>query len=408
MHLHPKSVDKRAIVFSRTFGLGGVSALLFVILAISGTLLRFAYVPSEKGAYDSILLLQNQLVFGQILRNIHYWSAMLMLVTTFLHFLRVFYSQSLYFERRKNWFLGLALLFLVIFSNFTGYLLPWDQLSFWAVTIMTNMVEYIPLFGEDIAAIIRSGPIVSEKTLLLYFTLHTSLLPLLFIVIMSLHFWQIRKAKGVTVSQKREKKMIPTNPNLIWKEISVALSVVVILLVVSVFFDAPLLEKANPAITPNPSKAPWYFMGFQELLIHIHPFFGSIIIPLAILVFLCWLPYFKYKKLNVGEWFSSKNGKKITIYSSVFSLSLTIILVLLSREIESSFFSDLPQIVGNGFLPLLYFIVPTTLFLIIIKKLFKATKIELHISIFTIIFTAYLTMTFIGILFRCENMELCF
>ncbi|MCK4289047.1 MAG: cytochrome b N-terminal domain-containing protein, partial [Bacteroidales bacterium] len=200
LHLHPKTVNEQALKYTRTFGLGGINALLFIILAFTGLLLRFSYVPIPENAYDSITSLQNNTLFGSLLRNIHHWSAMLMVITAFLHLLRVFYSQSIFYERKKNWHYGLILFVLVLFFNFTGYLLPWDQLSYWAVTIMTNIVEYIPLIGSYLANIIRGGKIVNENTLLNFYNFHTALLPILFVFFMVLHFWLVRKAKGVTVA----------------------------------------------------------------------------------------------------------------------------------------------------------------------------------------------------------------
>ena len=188
LHLHPRTVNEQALKFSRTFGLGGINALLFIILAFTGLLLRFNYLPTPESAYDSITSLQNNTIFGSLLRNIHHWSAMLMVITAFLHLLRMFYSQSVFYERKRNWHYGLILFFLVLSFNFTGYLLPWDQLSYWAVTIMTNIVEYIPLIGNYLSNNIRGGELVNENTLLNFYNFHTALLPILFIVFMTLHF----------------------------------------------------------------------------------------------------------------------------------------------------------------------------------------------------------------------------
>ena len=129
IHLHPKTVNEQALKYTRTFGLGGINAMLFIILALTGLLLRFWYIPTPDHAYDSIVLLQNNSLFGSLLRNIHHWSAMFMVITAFLHLLRVFYSQSIYYERKRNWYYGLILFSIVLAFNFTGYLLPWDQLS---------------------------------------------------------------------------------------------------------------------------------------------------------------------------------------------------------------------------------------------------------------------------------------
>ncbi len=408
LHLHPKKVNSQAIKFNRTFGLGGIAALLFVILFISGMLLRFAYVPSVKGAYDSIIELQNEVIFGQLLRNLHYWSGMLLVVVSFLHVIRVFYSQSIYYERRKNWLYGLLMMFIVVFSNFTGYLLPWDQLAFWAVTIMTNMLSYIPFVGDSLADLVRGGNEVTETTLLRFYHFHTGLLPLIMVFLMSIHFWLVRKSKGVTVQNCEEKTMLDTHPNLVYKEVVVALIVIVALLLFSMVIDAPLQEKANPLISPNPSKAPWYFMGFQELLLHIHPGFGIFVIPVLVTVFFIYIPFINYPELNVGKWFNSEQGKKITIITVIYAVILTIVVILTSEYFLDlrEWMPNVPVLISTGLLLLLLYFVPAAAFLYYLKSNHKAVKIDLVMALFTIIITAYIVMTIVGSLFRGEGMHL--
>nr|WP_321405319.1 cytochrome b N-terminal domain-containing protein [uncultured Carboxylicivirga sp.] len=408
LHLHPNKVDAQSIKFTRTFGLGGIAALLFVLLFVSGMLLRFAYVPSVKGAYDSIIELENQVLFGQLLRNLHYWSGMALVLVSFLHVLRVFYTQSIYHERRKNWMYGMFIMFLVVFSNFTGYLLPWDQLSFWAVTIMTNMLSYIPIVGDVIADMVRGGDEVTEITLLRFYHFHTGLLPLLMVFLMSVHFWLVRKSKGVTVQNNDEKVMVPTYPNLLFKEIVVALIVIIVLFLLSMMVNAPLQTKANPLISPNPSKAPWYFMGFQELLLHIHPGFGIFVIPLLVTAFLVYIPFIKYTDLNVGVWFNSNKGKKLTVISFAYAVVLTLLVI-----ITSEFFLDLrdwmpqvPLLISTGLLLLLLYLVPAAAFLYFLKSKYNASKVDLVMAMFTIIIVAYIVMTIVGSLFRGEGMHL--
>jgi len=407
LHLHPPRVKAQAIKYTRTFGLGGIAALLFVLLFITGLLLRFVYVPSEKGAYDSIVYLQKEVLFGQLLRNVHYWSGMLLVIVSFLHVIRVFYSQSIYQERRKNWLYGLLIMFLVIMSNFTGYLLPWDQLAYWAVTIMTNMLSYIPFIGDGMATLVRGGEEVNEETLLRFYHFHTGLLPLLMVFLMSIHFWLVRKAKGVTVADSTKSEMVPTNPNLVYKEVVVALSLILLIFVFSMVVDAPLLGKANPLESPNPSKAPWYFMGFQELLMHLHPGFGIFIVPVLVTAFLIYIPYFK-TEVNVGVWFNSDNGKKVTLWSIGYSILFTSFLILGTEYFLKfqQWLPDLPVLITTGVVPLLLYVLPSYGFLMFLKKRFKADKIELLMALVTILLTAYLVMTFAGSVLRGEGMQL--
>jgi len=410
LHLHPKKVESRAIVFNRTFGLGGISALLFVILFITGMLLRFAYVPSGSGAYDSIVRLQDQVIFGQLLRNFHYWSAMLLVVVSFLHLVRVFYSQAIYYQRRKNWLYGLLLMFFVVGSNFTGYLLPWDQLSFWAVTIMTNMLSYIPFVGSFLANMIRGGEAVTEETLLRFYNFHTGLLPLLMVFFMAIHFWLVRKAKGVAIAPAEKSQKVDTSSNLVYKEVLTALIVLSVLLLFSFFVDAPLLDKAKPLVSPTPSKAPWYFMGFQELLMHMHPAFASFLIPLFVIELFIVIPFIPYRKVNEGVWFFSEKGKRITIVSAVFTIVLTLLLIFIDDLLLdfNHWFPGLPVLITEGVFPVLLYFVPVGGFIFYLKKKMKANRMELVIASVTMILVAYLVMMFVGSLLRGEGMQLIF
>ena len=408
LHLHPHAVNKQAIKFTRTFGLGGINALLFIILSITGILMRFSYVPTPEGAYNSIVSFQNNSLFGTLIRSIHHWSAMFMVVTAFLHLIRVFYSQSIFYRRKKTWYFGLILFVIVLAFNFTGYLLPWDQLSYWAVTIMTNIVEYLPLIGDGLANLIRGGETVNENTLLNFYTFHTALLPLLIIVFMMLHFWLIRKARGVTVADNNKQEMVTVYPDLVSREIIAALSLIAFIILFAIFFDAPLLEKANPMLSPNPSKAPWYFMGIQELLIHLHPFIATVVVPVALTIFFIYIPKIKIDNDKVGTWFYSEKGKSIIVLSVIFSIIITPFLIVVLEYWLHLNQLNMPLFISTGIIPLLLFLVPVVGFLFYLKTMKKADKVELVISITTIIFTSYIIMSFVGIWFRGEGMHLIF
>ena len=151
LHLHPVTVPKPALRFSYTWGLGGISVFLGLLLGISGVLLMFRYDASVENAYTSIQYLETQVAFGALIRNIHHWSANLLVVTSFLHLIRVFLTGGYKKGRALNWALGLFLLTLVLAFNFTGYLLPWDQLAYWAITVGTSLLSYVPLVGTAVS-----------------------------------------------------------------------------------------------------------------------------------------------------------------------------------------------------------------------------------------------------------------
>ena len=409
LHLHPKKVDGNALKYTRTFGLGGIAALLFIILAVTGMLLRFNYIPVYDRAYDSIVDFREYYVFGRLLRNIHYWSANLMIAVVFLHLIRVFYSQSIFFERRKNWLYGLVLIFIVLSFNFTGYLLPWDQLSFWAVTIVTEILSYIPLIGVLLSDFLRGGDQVGQKTLMNFYVLHTGVLPLLMIVFMVLHFWLVRKAKGVTTG-KEKGEFVDVNPHLIRKEIIAMLTVIAVLLFLSTFFNAPLKDMANPLVSPNPSKAPWYFIGLQEFLMHIHPAFVAFVIPVAVISLLISVSYQKSDEINVGVWFNTPSGKKQVINAAVFSFLLTAILIISTEYLLDfrGWFPSMPLIISTGLFPLLLYVVPAGGYLWFILKKQKISNPEIYMVLITIIIVSYLVMTATGLWLRGESMKLIF
>ena len=411
LHLHPVKVRRASLDFRHTWGLGGMAALLFVIQVLTGLILRFAYLPVVDQAYESILHLGRSVFFGQFIRNIHHWSGMLMVIITFLHILRVFYTEAFLPPRRGNWVIGVVLFVLVIFSNFSGYLLPWDQLSYWAVTVMTSMLEYIPGIGGWLAQLVRGGDIVGPVTLLNFYTFHTALLPLAIVILMAFHFWKVRKSGGVVIpggKMNSDKEYVDTVPNLVLKELVVALVLTGLILLLSVFFNAPLLEKANPALSPNPAKAPWYFLGIQELLMHFHPFFAAILIPSLFIGLLIWLPYSKFENKDPGIWFVSENGRKLCLKVTVFAIIIVPVLVI-SNEF-------LPEVLGSasgwkavvleGLLPflMLVFLLWGWIFLLYKKRGFS--KNEIVQAVFTFLVVSYLILMIISIWFRGEGMAL--
>ena len=274
LHFRPTQLPEKTLRFSHTFGLGGMSLVLILLLFATGILMMFVYEPSPDGAYASITGLQDDVLFGRLVRNTHHWSANILVGVALLHLLRVFLTGGYHGPRQFNWVVGLGLLLFILVANFTGYLLPWDQLSYWAVTISTAMLIYVPWIGEWLQQLARGGPEISAATLIGFYTIHTTVVPALLIVFAALHFWRVRKAKGVVVPRKEgeaaEDK--PENvlflPHLLTREVAVACTLVAVVLLVAVFFDAPLGAEANPGMSPNPAKAPWYFLGFQEHLLH--------------------------------------------------------------------------------------------------------------------------------------------
>ena len=198
LHLHPVRVRQHAVKFAYTFCLGGLSFFLFLVLTVTGVYLMFFYIPSTTHAYTDILNIQASVAFGLITRNVHRWGAHLMVFFVFLHMMRVFYHGAYKPPREFNWVVGVILLLMTIGLSFTGYLLPWDQISYWAITIGLNMASYTPVINTPIQALIFGGFEVGQNTLLRFYVLHIMLLPLVTAIFLAVHFWRIRKDGGIS------------------------------------------------------------------------------------------------------------------------------------------------------------------------------------------------------------------
>ncbi len=208
LHLHPRSVDAKQLKFTTTFCMGGLTFLMFLVTIVSGVFLMFFYVPEVEHAYRNMKDLEYVIFLGRFMRNIHRWSAHAMVVFVVLHMVRVFYQKVYRPPREFNWVVGVACLILTFALSFTGYLLPWDQLSYWAITVGTNMLSYMPLIGakgpltavsgdSDVRYFILGGATVGQNALLRFYVLHVLALPLILLGLIMFHFWRVRKDNQV-------------------------------------------------------------------------------------------------------------------------------------------------------------------------------------------------------------------
>lgn len=198
LHIQPVKVHKNTIRSSYTLGLGLITFYLFVILCITGVLLMFYYVPSVERAYNDMKDLQFAVSYGRVLRNLHRWAAHAMVFCVFLHMSRVFYTASYKAPREFNWVIGVLLLCVTLFLSFTGYLLPWDQLAFWAITVGTSIAGYAPVVGGAVRKMLLGGNLVGQAALLRFYVLHCIVLPVICIGLIAIHFWRIRKDGGLS------------------------------------------------------------------------------------------------------------------------------------------------------------------------------------------------------------------
>lgn len=359
LHFHPVKCHKNSVDPFYTLGLGAITTSLFLILVLTGVVLMFYYIPATDRAFDIMMDWQNTTPFAQMFRNMHRWTAHLMVMFVFLHMSRVFYTGSYKGNRRFNWAIGVILLVMSLLLSFTGYLLPWDQLAFWAVTVGSEIAGYapgIPGMEHNINRIMLiASTSVGQDALIRFYVLHVAVLPIAAGTLIGVHFWRIRKDGGLSRPPDRHRpdpmrvvqrsdtrevyapgvsrtyglmelvrgtsptvdrgpyNFIFTWPYLLRAEV-VAFMLTLLMAVGLAFIDAPLEEPANPAKPPNPSKAPWYFLGLQEMVAY-SAFWGGVGIPALIVVGLMAIPYVDRNPKGSGYWFHRSRYFAIFLYT---------------------------------------------------------------------------------------------
>ena len=348
LHVQPAKVNRHALRASYSLGLGLISLYLFFILIGTGVLLMFYYVPSTAQAYDRMKDLQFVVSAGLFVRNMHRWAAHLMVSAVMLHMCRVFYTGAYKAPREFNWLLGVALFLTTLGLSFTGYLLPWDQLAFWAITVGTNIAGYAPLIGPEIKYVLLGGNTVGQEALTRFYALHVIVLPAIGCFLVAVHLFRVRKDGGL--SRPEEDSAVPTTvpvgqlptnksyglmelargttpqvgqdpddqvfswPHLIFRELLLFVVVVAFVLFLAIFWNAPLEEIANQIHPPNPAKAPWYFLGLQELVSY-SAFWGGVVVPALIVTALVVLPYVDRGRAGVGRWFAPERKIATTVFT---------------------------------------------------------------------------------------------
>jgi quinol-cytochrome oxidoreductase complex cytochrome b subunit len=412
--MRPVRLPERTVAFRHTFGLGGMAAALVLLLILTGVLLMFVYEPSPERAYGSIEALRRDVRFGGLVRNVHHWSANLLVIITFLHLLRAFFTGAFHGARQFNWVIGTLLLLVVLAANFTGYLLPWDQLSYWAITIVTAMLGYVPAIGDGLRLLARGGSEIGSATLINFYTFHTTVFPVTLVTLMAFHFWRVRKAGGVVVPRAYDEPVAEKPdtvlfvPSLLAREFVTALVLVASVLVISVAFDAGLAEPANPGMSPNPAKAPWYFLGLQELLLHFHPTWAVVILPGLVLLGLFAIPYLRYDEPLEGPWFLSATGRSLAIAGAVASLALTPLWVLLDEYVTdwSGWLAGLPPGLSEGLVPAVIALGVTWGVVRLAARQHGGNRQEVLQAAFAFLATALVILTIVGVWFRGEGMAL--
>ncbi|MBI2831861.1 MAG: cytochrome b N-terminal domain-containing protein [Chloroflexi bacterium] len=451
LHIHPVKVKNHTIKLTYTWGLGVIAAFLFFILVVTGGILMFFYIPSVDKAYLDMQLLETSVTFGMLLRNLHRWGAHLMVLVVFLHMCRVFFTGGYKKPREFNWALGVILWVVTLLLSFTGYLLPYDQLAYWAITIASNIAGFVPLIGEQFKFFLLGANSIGQEALQRFYALHIFLLPFVITALIGVHFWRIRKDGGLSAPasevgvpsadvvpseagaataeailpaqpektyglmalMKRTSPMVgkaPDNtvfswPHLMVMELLAVLGTTLFLLILSFIVNAPLRDMANPNVTEDPAKAPWFFSSLQEVLLHMNPTMAGFVVPLVVIVALMAIPYLDREQKNVGIWFDSPKGKSICLFSAVYTTIAEIGLVLFDALVQWQPFFGESELVRGWLVPIATIGVLMVILYLGLRR-WSPNRREVALGFFTAFVITYIVLTIITQFFRGSGMQL--
>jgi quinol-cytochrome oxidoreductase complex cytochrome b subunit len=454
LHLHSVRTHRWSLRWSTTMGLGIATAAAFLITLITGVLLMFYYKPYPEVAYTSIKDIHFIVPTGRFIRNLHRWAANVMVVVVILHMARAFYTAAYRKPREFNWLVGMGLLVLTLALSFTGYLLPWDQLAYWAITIGANIAqsprEVTDALGItawfDIGGLQRflllGSDEVGAEALIRFYLLHIMILPLALAALMAVHFWRIRKDGGLARPADADQRLgpppkdiypvftqapaktyhlaaivggrtpavgngpegtVPSMPHLFYAEMGVFMLTVLICLALALVSDAPLKELANPAVPENPAKAPWYFLGLQEL-VSFSAFMGGIGVPTIVLVGLGLIPYLDREETGTGEWFGGPGGRSLVVRSLAFGLAAALMLEAFAIRFGwiREWFPNAPQLLVTLVNPATLITLMYGVYSVALVKRYQSTRAG-ALGLFTCFLCGFLVLTLIGTYFRGPN-----
>jgi len=332
-HLHPPSIPSAQARLRYTLGAGGLAVFLTLVVGFTGILVTFYYLPTPEQAAKSVHELTFLVPFGWLMRNLHYWSAQLLVLVAALHLLRVVFTGAYLPPRRLNYLLGLSLLVLCLFMDFTGYVLRWDEGVHWALVAGTNLVRSIPLVGTRLYATLVGGIQIGATTLIRFYAWHLFGLTLVMIIIGVWHIFRVRRDGGIAVPPP-ELRTDPTRiprKELARREGLAMLWAALVLIVLAILVPAPLAPTIQEGATPaNENLAPWFFLWVQQLLKLGDPFINGVVIPLGALLILALVPYITPHRLSpseLGRWFP-RGGRLVQILVAILSGAILLLTIL--------------------------------------------------------------------------------
>jgi quinol-cytochrome oxidoreductase complex cytochrome b subunit len=456
LHLHAVRTHRWSLRWATTAGLGIASVAAFLITLVTGILLMFYYKPYPDVAYDSMKDIHFVVPTGRFVRNVHRWAANLMVVTVILHMARAFYTAAYRAPREFNWLIGMALLVTTLGLSFTGYLLPWDQLAFWAITIGANIAqsprEITDALGITEAfdpgglqrLLLLGSDTVGEEALIRFYLLHVMLLPLVLAMLMAVHFWRVRKDGGLAKPADVETRVgpapgdtypvftdaphktyhlaaivrgrtaavgrgpentVPSMPHLFYAELAVLMLTLLVCMALALVSDAPLKEVANPLVPENPAKAPWYFLGLQEL-VAFSAFMGGIGIPAIVLIGLGLIPYLDRETEGSGVWFGGPGGWPLVRNSIAFGFASALLMESLVIRFGwlREWFPAIPQLVITAINPGTVLTAVYAAYSLWLVRRFNSARAG-ALGLFTCFLCGFVVLTVIGTYFRGPNWQ---
>jgi quinol-cytochrome oxidoreductase complex cytochrome b subunit len=455
LHLHSVRTHRWSLRWTATWGLGIASLSAFLVTLVTGVMLMFYYKSYPEVAYDSIKDIHFVVPTGRFIRNIHRWAGNVMVVTVLLHMARVFYTAAYRKPREFNWVVGMFLLVVTLGLAFTGYLLPWDQLAYWAITIGANIAQS-PREVTDALEITRwldpgglqkvlllGSEEVGAEALIRFYLLHVMILPLGLLFLAAVHFWRVRKDGGLTRPEDADRILppapgiqpvfteeprktyhlaaivrgttpavdngpentVPSMPHLMYAELAAFMLTVFVCLALSLVFDAPLKELADPAVPENPAKAPWYFLGLQEL-VSFSAFMGGIGIPAIVVLGLGLIPYLDRETGGTGKWFGGPGGLRLVAGSAAFGLAAVLAIEALAIRFGwiREWWPGAPQLLITAVNPGTVLTALYAAYSIWIVRRYGSTRAG-ALGLFTCFVCGFVVLTVVGSYFRGPNWE---
>ncbi|MCJ7662474.1 MAG: cytochrome b N-terminal domain-containing protein [Anaerolineales bacterium] len=328
-HLHPPTIPAREARYRYTFGLGGISVFLCVVLLITGALELFFYVPTSTGANASLQTITLLVPYGRLVRSLHFWSAQILVVTSLLHMTRVVFTGAYKRPRRFNWLLGMGLLVLVLLFDFTGYVLRWDMDIAWALLVGTNLLKSVPLLGQNLYGLVVGGTEISSGTVVRFNSWHIYALPLVAVLLLAWHIFKVRRDGGISHSTKDSRSQARISRNeLVNREVTAIFVTSVLLLGMAALFPPEIGANMDLQRLSSEASAPWFFLWIQQLLRLGPPFAMGVLIPATLLGILALIPYLiDRSREGSGDWFNRRGRGAQVILLGVGGLVLVLTLI---------------------------------------------------------------------------------